>query len=123
MPNVLNIDSVPAPYGNVRGANMDWKANGHSGKEDFKAWVRKGPMNIFFNCLDDFFSYSSGVYNGPNCTPSQGTNHAMNAIGFGVENGVEYALIRNSHGSGWGMGGYMKAKLDDSTWGTCGLYE
>ena len=41
-------------------------------------------------------------------------NHSVLAVGWGTLNGLDYWLIRNSWGTGWGENGYMKVKR-----GTC----
>lgn len=46
----------------------------------------------------------------------------MVAVGFGVENNIEYTIIRNSWGRNWGEMGYIRVKLDSSAEGVCGLY-
>ena len=58
--------------------------------------------------VDNGFSYhKQGVYD--KCT-SQSTNHAVVTVGWGTENGVDYWLIKNSWGKGWGDQGYIKVK-------------
>jgi len=58
--------------------------------------------------VDNGFSYhKQGVYD--KCT-SQSTNHAVVTVGWGTENGVDYWLIKNSWGKGWGDKGYIKVK-------------
>ncbi len=70
---------------------------------------------------NDFYYYKSGIY-GDYALCALNINHAMQAVGFGVENGVEYTLIRNSWGTSWGLAGYIKVKLTTSGLGVCNLY-
>lgn len=46
----------------------------------------------------------------------------MLAVGFGKENSVEYALIQNQWGVGWGEQGLIRVELTDDEEGPCGLY-
>jgi C1A family cysteine protease len=51
-----------------------------------------------------FQLYKSGVFTG-----SCGTNldHAVALVGYGIMNGLEYYILRNSWGTSWGSSGYM----------------
>jgi len=62
--------------------------------------LANGPLVIAFAVGSDFFSYSSGIYNG-HCADT--INHAMTLVGYTDD----YWLVRNSWGTGWGMGGYV----------------
>lgn len=46
-------------------------------------------------------------------------NHAVLAVGYGVENGVPYWLIKNSWGADWGDEGYFKMEMGKNM---CGEY-
>lgn len=47
----------------------------------------------------------------PICCLVQDVNHAVLAIGYGVENGIPYWLIKNSWGADWGDDGYFKMEM------------
>ncbi len=61
-----------------------------------KTALLKAPFTICFEVADSFSFYTSGVYQPSDCTnKASALNHEMQAIGFGVLNGLEYVLIRN----------------------------
>jgi cathepsin L len=64
-----------------------------------------------------FMNYDSGIL-----TKSCGTSldHAVMAVGYGTENGVDYWIVRNSWGSGWGEEGYIRIKAEATGKGICG---
>ncbi|KAJ7952820.1 Cysteine proteinase [Quillaja saponaria] len=64
--------------------------------------------------------YQSGVFTGE-CGTS--LDHAVVAVGYGTENGVDYWLVRNSWGATWGENGYIKIERNvASTYtGKCGI--
>ena len=80
--------------------------------------VETGPLAIAVNA-DPLQYYSSGIasYSKSTCDPS-GINHAVNLVGYGVENGTKYWLVRNSWGADWGEDGYFRMLRGS---GTCGI--
>ena len=98
-----------------------------SDEEKLKQAVRQvGPVSVMFQVMTDFVSYSDGIYSaGAQCTPAGNTiNHALLVIGFGTDNNVDYWLVQNSWGVGWGQGGYGKIRRGVNTCGIalCGSY-
>jgi len=72
-----------------------------------KSAIAVGPVTVAVAASSwDFQGYESGVVTGTSCGMS--LNHGVVAVGFGVEAGLEYFLIRNSWGSTWGDAGYIK---------------
>ena len=68
-----------------------------------------GPVSIAFQVVGDFRDYSTGVYSSTECkNGSADVNHAVLAVGYGVENGKDYWLVKNSWGADWGDKGYFK---------------
>ncbi|KAH9617586.1 hypothetical protein KSS87_023939 [Heliosperma pusillum] len=91
--------------------------------KDAVAFVR--PVSIAFEVVDGFKLYKEGVYTSTTCgnTPMD-VNHAVLAVGYGVENGVPYWLIKNSWGEDWGDNGYFKMEMGKNMCGiaTCASY-
>lgn len=73
-----------------------------------------GPVEAAFEVYEDFFSYSSGVYQ--HVTGKLEGGHAIKVIGWGKEAGLDYWLCVNSWGPKWGIEGHFKIKM-----GECGI--
>ncbi|XP_022754794.1 thiol protease aleurain-like [Durio zibethinus] len=83
------------------------------------------PVSVAFQADIFFQFYKSGVYTSGTCgSTSMDVNHAVLAVGYGVENGVPYWLIKNSWGAVWGDNGYFKMELGKNMCGvaTCASY-
>ena len=70
------------------------------------------PISVAFEAVISFHFYKGGVYTSDTygSTPMD-VNHAVLAIGYGVENDVPYWLIKNSWGAEWGDNGYFKMEI------------
>ena len=94
----------------------DVEANSPS---QLKAALDKQPVSVAIQANKLVFQmYKSGVITGTKC----GTNldHGVLAAGYGVEDGTEYYLVKNSWGSSWGDAGYVKIGIEDGA-GVCGI--
>uniref|UniRef100_A0A3Q0S1U6 Cathepsin 12 n=1 Tax=Amphilophus citrinellus TaxID=61819 RepID=A0A3Q0S1U6_AMPCI len=78
-----------------------------------------GPITVAIDAdHSSFLFYSSGIYDEPNCSPNN-LSHAVVLVGYGSEEGQDYWIIKNSWGTGWGEGGYMRIVRNGRN--TCGL--
>ncbi|XP_034002070.1 cathepsin L1 [Trematomus bernacchii] len=78
-----------------------------------------GPITVAIDAdHSSFLFYSSGIYDEPACNPNN-LSHAVLLVGYGSEGGQDYWIIKNSWGSSWGEGGYMRLVRDGSN--TCGI--
>jgi len=68
-----------------------------------------------------FQSYSGGILDSPSCKTTP--DHAVEIVGYGTENGIDYWIVRNSWGNTWGENGYFRIKKTSSEddIGICGL--
>jgi len=66
----------------------------------------KGPVSAAFTVYNDFLAYKSGVYQYVSGDALGG--HAVEIIGYGTENGVNYWTVKNSWNPSWGDNGYFK---------------
>ena len=61
-----------------------------------------GGVYISVDVYSNFMSYSHGIYSAKSGGRQGG--HAMQAIGWGSESGVDYWIVENSWGNAWGEG-------------------
>ncbi|CAJ1060030.1 cathepsin L1 [Xyrichtys novacula] len=78
-----------------------------------------GPITVAIDAdHSSFLFYSSGIYEEIMCNPNN-LSHAVLLVGYGTEGGKDYWIIKNSWGSSWGEGGYMRIIRDGSN--ACGI--
>merc|ERR1719161_548233 len=83
-----------------------------------------GPFVASFEPAEDFMFYSDGIYksagkaaglSGPRAEqPWMKVDHAVLAVGWGVENGQKYWRIQNSWGEDWGEDGFFRIVRDEN---------
>lgn len=78
-----------------------------------------GPVSVAFQVVSDFRFYKSGVYKSKDChSGEKDVNHAVLAVGYGVEDGEKFWTIKNSWGDKWGMDGFFEIARDENM---CGI--
>ena len=87
------------------------------------AAIAVGPVSVTVEADRAVFQrYTSGILNSRQC----GTNldHAITAVGYGVQDGVTYYIVRNSWGATWGDAGYINiAASGERSAGICGIQQ
>lgn len=99
---------------------INWQ---YKGREELYKALRLGPVNVsIYAGHDGFAQYSGGIWT-KDLNSGDNTDHAMQAVGFGVEDGTEYFILKNSWGKGWGEDGFMRIEArDDVEHGLLGIY-
>ena len=129
-----NCNGSPPPAGQSGDNNCwavkkyaTWKVSEYgsvSGVDKMKAEIyARGPIGCGISVTDGFEAYTGGIYSEKSAFPW--INHELAIIGWGVENGTEYWIGRNSWGTYWGENGYFRIKMgsdnlaieEDCDWG------
>jgi len=88
--------------------------------DSIKAAIEIGPVSVAVNADNDAFrNYKSGIVTADDGCPSQ-VDHAIQAVGWGSEDGQDYYIVRNSWASTWGDAGFIKIATGSGA-GVCGI--
>ena len=85
------------------------------------AAISKQPVNVALSAGNDIFrNYSSGIVTESDGCPTR-VDHAVVAVGYGTENGMDYYIVRNSWSPTWGDQGFIKIEAIEGKVGVCGI--
>ena len=84
------------------------------------AQLYQQPLNVAVAAGNNvFMNYTGGIITADEGCPTA-IDHAIVAVGYGEENGVQYYIVRNSWGTGWGEDGYVRIETSSGR-GVCGI--
>lgn len=67
---------------------------------------QRGPISCGIAVPDELETYAGGIFE--DTTGNLDVVHEVSIVGFGVENGTKYWVVRNSWGSHWGEQGFFR---------------
>ncbi|KAL0490172.1 cathepsin X [Acrasis kona] len=80
---------------------------GASGAHQIKSEIfTRGPVSCTIHADEKLEEYTGGIFKEKVASPMP--NHIVSLVGWGVENGVEYWIMRNSWGEPWGEEGFAR---------------
>lgn len=71
-----------------------------------------GPITAIYNVYEDFAYYKGGIYQ--KTSSKKIGSHSVTLVGWGVHNGMEYWICKNSWGDKWGLKGFFYIKMGDA---------
>jgi len=98
--------------------SINWVGTGPS---DLEAAVTGQPVSVVLDAAERVFQYyNSGVLTDDAC--GQTGDHAVLAVGYGIDKNQKYWKLKNSWGTYWGESGYIRiARGKSAGYGECGV--
>jgi len=82
-----------------------WQFVGKGDEAKMKQYIAtSGPLSVCL--LAQWKGYKGGILTG--CPSNHGTDHCVQIVGYGTENGQSYWKVRNSWGPAWGEHGFIR---------------
>jgi len=83
------------------------------GADQMKAEIyANGPISCGIDVTDGLLAYTSGIYSEEKKLPM--INHEVSVVGYGVEDDVEFWVVRNSWGNYWGETGFFRITMHEN---------
>ncbi|KAL4481964.1 hypothetical protein ABPG74_008053 [Tetrahymena malaccensis] len=98
--DICNFDKTK-----VKAKVVDWYQIPENEETIRRELVKNGPVAVGINARTLQF-YEGGIVDPKNCDDK--INHAVLIVGYGVEEGIPYWLIKNQWGAEWGIKGFFK---------------
>jgi len=85
-------------YGDVKGTDQEAAM--------MQEIYQRGPISCGVSVTDNLLEYTGGIFT--DITNATDINHDISVVGYGVEGGKKYWVVRNSWGTYWGEDGYFR---------------
>jgi len=85
-----------------------------------KSWIYtyQKPVSCRMEVYRSLYYYTNGIYSHLRRERRSQGGHFVLIVGWGVLNGVDYWIVKNSWGTDWGEDGFFNIKMNDSYIGT-----
>jgi hypothetical protein len=107
---VIKCDINDIPFNKYYSGQTKFLENENEIKKEI---LKNGPVTSMMNLYTDYYDYTSGIYIHNTKYNNVLGYHSITIMGWGIDNGIKYWLIQDSHGKYKGDNGFIKIKIGD----------